>query len=87
MLWRFFSFKKRKDLVTDIFPQIYLLFNIVAAKASMSEDLKTKLLLELITKEVVMPTKHPEPIRSISIFLRFKSHKFFRHSATYLTAC
>lgn len=46
----------------------------------MSEDPKTKLLLELITKEVVMPTKHPEPISSISIFLRFKSHKILSHA-------
>jgi len=41
----------------------------------MSEDLKTKLLLELITK-VVMPTKHPEPISSISVFSGLNLIKF-----------
>lgn len=46
----------------------------------MSEDPKTKLLLELITKEVVMPTKHPEPTSSTSTFLRFKPHKFLSFS-------
>lgn len=46
----------------------------------MSEDPKTKLLLELITREVVMPTKHPEPTSSTSTFLRFKPHKFLSFS-------
>lgn len=54
ILWRF----KKKKNVAHTFPWIYLLFNIVAAKTFMSEDPKTKLLSELITREVVMPTKH-----------------------------
>lgn len=35
----------------------------------MSEDPKTKLLLELITKEVVMPTKPPEQPAAFQPFL------------------
>lgn len=67
-IWQYYKdgFKKRKDLVTNTFPWIYLLFNIVAAKTFMSEDPKTKLLLELITKEVVVPTELPEPTKSFS---------------------
>lgn len=67
-IWQYYKdvLKKGKDLVTNTFPGIYLLFNIVAAKTFMSEDPKTKLLLELITKEVVMPTNHPEPTSSFS---------------------
>lgn len=67
-IWQYYKdgFKKGKDLVTNAFSWIYLLFNIIAAKIFMSEDPKTKLLLELITKEVVMSTKHPEPTSSFS---------------------
>lgn len=41
----------------------------------MAEDPQNKL-LECITKEAVMPTKHSEPVSSILIFLQFKSPKF-----------